>query len=161
MINKKRAIGFNLTQRNIGTPVGMLHKAIGHPAAQTFGCISFGIDGHFPETAERAKIIQPSHMIIMFMRNQHSINLSKRNAQHLFPKIRTATSSIVASSVYTNAEVRRRQSLGSFEVQTAQVHPISGTPVEVRYQVFLFSFLSIINLSFLRAGMPCSPIVIR
>ena len=42
------------------------------------------------ETAERAKIIQPSHMIIMFMRNQHSIDLSKRNAQHLFPKIRTA-----------------------------------------------------------------------
>ncbi|EXY26942.1 hypothetical protein M080_2640 [Bacteroides fragilis str. 3397 T10] len=27
--------------------------------------------------------------------------------------------------------MRRRQSLGSFEVQTAQVHPISGTPVEV------------------------------
>ena len=79
MVDGKGVPDLNFLQGNIRyTGITVIDKTIRHPRTQSACHIFFGIDRNRPETAERTQIIQSAHVIIMFVRNEHTVYLLKR-----------------------------------------------------------------------------------
>lgn len=94
--------------------------------------VGIGIDRDIGKTTERAQIIQTTHMVIVFVCHQYAVYLLKEEARSICSlKSGPQSINITASSVCSRDDARKRLSRGSVEVQTGQVQPISGTPVEV------------------------------
>ena len=90
--NDERFAFFNIIQGNMRyTRIKVFRKAIRHAVLQTSGSIIFRIHRNVTKLTERSQIVQTTHMVIMFMGNQHSVYRTKIiQPKHLFAKIRTA-----------------------------------------------------------------------
>ena len=79
MVDGKGVPDLNFLQGNIrNTGITVIDKTIRHPQTQCACHIFFGIDRNRPEAAKRTQIIQPAHVVIMFVRNEHTVYLLKR-----------------------------------------------------------------------------------
>ena len=92
LMDVKRSPGFHLLQENTrNTWINLINKAIRHTGTQMASSIGISINRNLTKTTKRAQIVQPPHMVIMFMSDQHPVyRFKKTGPQHLFPKIRTA-----------------------------------------------------------------------
>ena len=83
-----KRIAINLLQIQFrNTPISTICKTVRNTMPQSITHIPLHIQIYIPKAFKRAHIVQPTHMIIMLMRNQHPINFLKRHPQHLLPKI--------------------------------------------------------------------------
>ena len=71
------------------TRIAMLGKTVRHGMHKRICRNIIGIDIHLAELAERAQVVYSARMIIMYMGEQHRVNLSERLCEHLLTEVGT------------------------------------------------------------------------
>ena len=84
--------GVNLGQPDAGDArIGVLDEAVGHTCPQVVGGVVLGVDGYLAEAAEGAQVVQPSHVVVVFVGDEHAVYGAKPVApQHLFAEVGSA-----------------------------------------------------------------------
>ena len=89
-IRMMRLYGMKLELRSSRIKLfGILRKTVRHGIRQRTGYQFITIDMNISKHAETTQVIDTSHMVVMDMRNQHTIQLAERFPEQLHPYVRT------------------------------------------------------------------------
>ena len=92
---------FNLDEvecRHAGIALFLRCEAIWNTLYEMVGTEFFGIDIHISEDAVRAKVVESTHVVIVFVSDENSVKRLEIHAQHLLAEIRTAVDEKVLPS---------------------------------------------------------------